>query len=175
MSVSVRQDQRVHVLTVSVESRQMLIEVIFHDRIGNYVKDQVAEIEEGSFLLALLRGGKVDVLNPPDWDPEAFLYPEMVKESKTNIEGGSNDHGESNPQQSTDGEAPPKRPASRSGPRKKGAESPEKTQGNSSKGYGGSSEFVEDRNKSGAGEDGSSHRVGRSPDQGYSEGDKRSL
>lgn len=49
----------------------MLIEVIFYDRIGNYSPGQVAEIEDGVFLRALLKGGKADVLNPPDWTVEA--------------------------------------------------------------------------------------------------------
>lgn len=52
----------------------MLIEVLFNDRIGNYKKDQVVELEEGPFLLAVLKGGKADVLNPPDWSLETSCY-----------------------------------------------------------------------------------------------------
>src|ERR1700745_212104 len=47
-----------------------LIEVIIRDRIGNYQNGQVVEIPDGVFLRALLRGGKAEVLNPPDWSPE---------------------------------------------------------------------------------------------------------
>lgn len=48
----------------------MLIEVIFYDRIGNYFNGQVVELEDGVFLRSLIKSGKIDVLNPPDWTPE---------------------------------------------------------------------------------------------------------
>lgn len=48
----------------------MLIEVIFYERIGKYLKGQVVEIQDGVFLRAILKGGKADVVNPPDWSPE---------------------------------------------------------------------------------------------------------
>ena len=48
----------------------MKVEVLFYDHIGQYVSGQVAEIEDGVFLRAVLKGGKADVVNPPDWSPE---------------------------------------------------------------------------------------------------------
>jgi hypothetical protein len=49
----------------------MMIEVLFYDRIGGYKSGQVAEIEDGVFLRAILKSGKADVVNPPDWSPES--------------------------------------------------------------------------------------------------------
>lgn len=48
----------------------MKIEIIVHDRIGNFVSGQIVEVEDGPFLRAMLRGGKASVLNPPDWELE---------------------------------------------------------------------------------------------------------
>lgn len=48
----------------------MMIEVLFYDNVGKYKRDQVAEVEDGVFLRALLKSGKADVVNPPDWSPE---------------------------------------------------------------------------------------------------------
>lgn len=52
-----------------------LIEVLFYDHIGQYYPGQVVELSDGPFLRSILRGGKADVLNPPDWDPDD--YPEF--------------------------------------------------------------------------------------------------
>lgn len=57
----------------------MLVEVLFYERIGKYVKGQVAELEDGVFLRAILKGGKADVVNPPDWSPEK--EDEKIKEA----------------------------------------------------------------------------------------------
>lgn len=46
------------------------IEIIFYDRVGNFKRGQVAEIEDGVFLRAVLKNGMADVVNPPDWSPE---------------------------------------------------------------------------------------------------------
>lgn len=48
----------------------MMVEILFYDRVGKYQKGQVAEVEDGVFLRALLKSGKADVINPPDWSPE---------------------------------------------------------------------------------------------------------
>lgn len=48
----------------------MKLEVLFYDRIGPYHNGQVVELEDGVFLRAILKGGKADVVNPPDWSPD---------------------------------------------------------------------------------------------------------
>lgn len=58
------------------------VEVLFLDDIGSYRKHQVATLEEGSLLFALVRGNKVEILNPPDWTLEAALTPKSPEEIK---------------------------------------------------------------------------------------------
>ncbi len=62
----------------------MRVEVIFYDHIGNYNVGQVAEIEDGTFLRALLKGGHADVVNPPDWSPDTPTIKEPETEFPTN-------------------------------------------------------------------------------------------
>lgn len=114
----------------------MKIEVLFSDRIGNYRNGQVAEIEEGPFLRAILKGGKADVLNPPDWDAESYLSGAM--------KSGSSSSTKQIPNRET-----PARLPSRGGPRKPSTKGTKKAQGNSSEGHGGSSKLVENRTESG--------------------------
>lgn len=47
----------------------MRVEIIMRDRVYNYTRGQVVTLEDGLFLRALLKGGKAEVLNPPDWYP----------------------------------------------------------------------------------------------------------
>jgi hypothetical protein len=49
----------------------MMIEVLFYDHVGKYQRGQVAEVEDGIFLRAILKNGMADVVNPPDWTPES--------------------------------------------------------------------------------------------------------
>jgi hypothetical protein len=73
----------------------MLIEVIFYDRIGNYSNGQIAEIEDGPFLRALLKGGKADVINPPDWSPEKADALVETKKSEINTSEKTKLHSQS--------------------------------------------------------------------------------
>lgn len=59
------------------------IEVIFYDRISSYIPGQVVELDDGPFLRAILKGGKADVVNPPDWSPESA---DAKLEQKTELE-----------------------------------------------------------------------------------------
>jgi hypothetical protein len=58
----------------------MKVEVIFLDHIGRYHVNDVVELEDGPFLRAVLKGGKADVLNPPDWEPNVTVIPATVIE-----------------------------------------------------------------------------------------------
>lgn len=57
-----------------------LVEVLFYDRIGPYNKGGLHMIEDGVFLRALLKSGKGDVVNPPDWTIEKA---DSAKQPKT--------------------------------------------------------------------------------------------
>lgn len=82
----------------------MKLEVIFHDRIGGYVNGQIAEVEDSPFIRAALRGGKADVINPPDWELDV-PYNEnkeevIIKEEVTPVEKNT-DNGQNGPPKKT--------------------------------------------------------------------------
>lgn len=152
---------------VSAESRvPMKIEIIVYDRIGPYKNGQVVELDDGPFLRALLKGGKADVLNPPDWDPDTAdkaaidsIYEEPKVNPKAFQEDDSPDqpkrveYGTRDTEQSTNRETPSHRSNSRKGPRKKSPESPKEAQGDRPKGYGGPGQLSQDREESRTGKD----------------------
>lgn len=115
-----------------------IVEVIFRDRIGSYVRGQVATIDSDTpFFRALINGGKAEVVNPPDWsfDGESVGQPSESSELDT---------------------VPSKRR-----PRKKSEKSPGPVTEHGAEGYGESVEFVSDRDNSDSGASASEDSVGR--------------
>lgn len=130
-----------------------LVEVIFRDRIGGFTRGQVAVLDsESVFFKALITGGKAEVVNPPDWG----------------VEVGEGDSEPSEPAE------PAQRTNSRRS-RKKSEKSADETPEYSPEGYGGSGEFVENRESVDSGQDPSEDSVGRPEYQSDSEGDSGGL
>lgn len=60
----------------------VVVEVIFHRRVAGGNVGEIHEYDEDNKLLhALVRGGSVDVINPPDWTLEKY---EAKKFTQTN-------------------------------------------------------------------------------------------
>lgn len=128
------------------------VEVIFRDRIGNFVRGQVATINsETPFFKALINGGKAEVVNPPDWSPD----------------------GESVDKPSEIAEPDPVPSKRRS--RKKSKESSDETAEHSAEGHGEPSELVPDRESDDIGTVPSEDSVGRPEYSGDTEWYNRSL
>lgn len=114
----------------------MRVEVLIKDRVGNFHPGQVAELDDESILFkALMNGRKAEVVNPPDWpDGKEEVVVESVAEEIVEevIEDGESDN-----QQSSDGESSSTDAVSPKRPRRKSRSSSSESSGSSSEGYGG--------------------------------------
>ena len=107
----------------------MLIEILVKDNVANFKRGEIVEIEDGILLRALLKGGKAEVINPPDWEPDQIYLPFTLPEEDSD--------GKSNSEQTSDGEHSQKHESSSRRPRQKSPKSSEESTGTSSEGYGG--------------------------------------
>ena len=128
----------------------MKIEVIIYDRIGKYSPGDIVEIEDGVFLRALLKGGKADVLNPPDWNPDTYVAPGVKSKIKSPraspyITPGEID-GESNSQQDQNRETASSEPRRGKRSRKTSESSVESPHVNRPEGYREFRELSQDSN-----------------------------
>lgn len=121
----------------------MVVEVLFKDRIQNFSRGQIAELEDGAFLRALINGGKVEVLNPPDW------YPGKEEE----------EDGKSNNKQTPDGEDAVENTGSSKKSGRQSRKSVEESTGTGSEDDGGLRQVSEGDSDGGGGEDGISDSI----------------